>query len=702
MGFGRLFIFFALAILTQSFQARCQDRDRLCRKLNILIAVMDRNHVAPFQWDARLSKEAYSRFMEVLDPQGLYFLASDKDHLAEFWQRMDFSGNSADCRFIDKLTLRYAARLRAVDSLLRALEEVPFHFTTIDTLHLAPGPVQHATDATAFKKKWDRWLKYKLLQTGYAKAGEEGIPLLNKDSFALHEPVWRKTVLHQARCDIQRKFDHPEGFENRVGALLLNSIAASYDPHSAYFSEDDKRYFESAVSKESYSLGLNLGVNQQGEIVVESLVPGGPAWKSNMLHKGDKLLLIKWPGVSPLDLSCLDRYEVEEMIRSSKGETLTFTIKKANGKVRKVTLIKEKLAVDDHKITSFVLRKERPVGYIALPGFYTNAESYDAPGCANDVAKEIIKLQQDNIEGLILDLRNNGGGSMMEALDLAGLFINEGPLSIHQSGEGEKPQLLKDNNRGTLYRDALVVLVNGYSASASEIFAAALQDYHRAVIVGSPTFGKASGQVILPLDPNVALESYNFSSSKTGLGYVKLSASRFYHLNGNSYQRRGVLPDVTLPDFMDRVSVREEYFPTAFPADSVEKKVIFKPLAPLPLAKLRELSHARVSEDEIFQQVQQLGTLRTNPFTEIDIIPLGPEAYVATRDATQRLIRGIEASLENAHLQIEVANNGYNAEILELSDFYQKTNQTLKQRIEHDIYIAEAYNITNDLIRLNQ
>ena len=702
MGFGRRLIFFALVMLAHSFQARCQERGGLCDKLNSLIAVMERNHVKPVQWDQKRSFQAFLRFLKVLDPRGLYLLEIDKRELTDLWQRMDLSGSSSDCRLLDELSVRYAARLNTADSLLNAAGDNPFNFSLADSMLLFYGAVQHAQNKVSFKEKWDRWLKYRLLKTAYSQTSRAETVLHNPDSFTFYEPAWRKLVLHQERCEIQRKLAHPEGFKKRIGALLLNTIASSYDPHSAYFSEEDKRYFESSVSKESYSLGLNLGVGEQGEIVVESLVPGGPAWKSNMLNKGDRLLQMKWHGISPIDLSCLDRYEVEEMVRSSKGYALTLTVRKASGKVRKVTLIKEKLEADDNRITSFILRKDRPVGYIALPGFYSNTGRYDAPGCANDVAKEIIKLQQDKIEGLILDLRNNGGGSMVEALDLAGLFINEGPLSIYQSGEGERPHLLKDSNRGTLYRDPLVVLVNGHSASASEIFAAALQDYHRAVIAGSPTFGKASGQVILPLDPDIDLESYNFSPSKTGLGYVKLSVSRFYRLSGSTYQRAGVIPDVLLPDFVDRISVREEYFPTAFSIDRVEKKVLFQPLPALPVKALQALSNQRVEADSIFQQMEQLNDLLINPFLDASIIPLKPKDYAASRSRVQRLTHYIESSLENTVPRLAVTNSHYKTEILKLSDFYQKANETLRQNIEQDIYIAEAYNITNDLIRLNK
>ncbi|HEX2936925.1 MAG TPA: carboxy terminal-processing peptidase, partial [Bacteroidales bacterium] len=335
-----------------------------------------------------------------------------------------------------------------------------------------------------------------------------------------------------------------------------------------------------------------------------------------------------------------------------------------------------------------------------LPGFYTEWENQDPTGCANDVAKEIIKLKQENIQGIIIDLRNNGGGAMNEALALAGTFVDAGPLCI-LSERDKKLTTLRDLSLGTVYDGPLVLMVNGFSASASEIMAASLQDYHRALIVGSPTFGKATGQTIIPLD---TLPSSMESGEKNNEdnGFVKITVSKFYRLNGISYQRKGVTPDVLLPSYFDGSSYQESSQPYALPSDSVNRKARYTPLPELPVKSLAEKSKVRLDADERFKKITSTLDSLKSAMTHLKAIPLNIELFRKKEAGIFDALQILEKEIVKPSTAFNVANVKFDRLLINLSDYKKEVNDLLLKNLQNDIYIEETYRIINDLINYKQ
>jgi C-terminal peptidase prc len=240
----------------------------------------------------------------------------------------------------------------------------------------------------------------------------------------------RQKIGQIEKRNIRRILDHPGGFEEYVGTLFLKAVTLCHDPHTNYLSKTDWQNYEGALSRESLSFGVDLDETDEGAVTIARLVPGGPAWKSNELHKGDVLLALRWGGKNPVDLAGADLEEVEGLLQSSNADRLEITVQKTNGMVKTVALLKEKIREEENVVKSFILKGDKKIGYISLPGFYTEWESRTGQGCANDVAKEIVKLQKEKVEGLILDIRYNGGGSLGEGVDLAGIFIDQGPMCV--------------------------------------------------------------------------------------------------------------------------------------------------------------------------------------------------------------------------------------------------------------------------------
>ena len=308
---------------------------------------------------------------------------------------------------------------------------------------------------------------------------------------------------------------------------------------------------------------------------------------------------------------------------------------------------------------------------------------------ANDVAKELYKLQKENIDALILDLRFNGGGSMKEAADLSGMFINRGPLSILKYGNGET-YTIRDMNRGSLFMKPIVILINGFSASASEFFAAAMQDYNRAIILGSPTHGKASAQLILPLDEDVQL------------GFSKLTVEKFYRITGQSHQSVGIIPDIRLPNLYDNFKTEERFSSYALDNDSIKPALKYSRLKALPLESLIAKNHIRVKDNSAFDAVKSLNKLIIDNYFELETeYPLTLQNVYSKINAYHSQWELFSDSIENHSSSIAVSNTSSTNEVLNYNEAQKEVNESILSNIQKDIYISEAHHILLDLLNLN-
>jgi carboxyl-terminal processing protease len=665
-----------------------------CPPVKALEEVLRKYHYAPPLLDDARSKIIFQQSFHLLDPEGLYFTQRNLEDLAQFQYRLDDDIMNESCDFVQELQKLYQHQLLLTYSVLNSLLEEPQDLKEKDTIWFSYQSFNDfAPDQEGLKKRWKKWIKYQTLQQIILNTEEKS---LDPESLLAKEPEYRKAAGQKAVCKIQKKLSLSSGLEHQVASVFMNAITSTYDPHSNYFSTAEKQSFEASLSKESKSYGFGLEEDTYGNIKISNLTPGGPAWKSNELHKGDVLLQLKMAGKEVKDLHCFSAHEIQQKLLSSPEDLLSITLRKKDGQVRTVSLVKEKLTVEENRIKSFVLKGNKNIGYLSLPGFYTEWEEENPLGCANDVAREILILKKENIEGLILDLRFNGGGSLKEALDLAGIFINEGPLAISH-GKAEKPALLKDRNRGTVYDGPLLVLVNGQSASASEIIAAALQDYHRALIVGSPTFGKASSQVLIPLrqgSPNLTTFSSEVGRPKN---FVKVTIEKFYRITGKTHQSQGVLPDISLPDILEHLPIREANFPTALPADEIQKTVYYNPLNALPLTELKERSSTRVSTNTSFKKIIVTAKELEEISSTGKAMELSLQAFLETNQ-TETTSEGKTA--ETADPVFSIVNTGNSDHLLQLDSTPQLLNEETMRSLSEDIYVTEAFLILNDFITL--
>jgi carboxyl-terminal processing protease len=582
----------------------------------LITRMAQRYHVAPRPLDKEMSAAIFSQLLDALDDQHLIFLADDFRQLNTYRLSLDEEILNRHTAFLTLLTGLYKQRLIQTDSLIDGITARPFDFTLHETITVAED-TSWAPSRQALRLRIAKLLKYSV---GNSIADD----LLDdsrhrpatKDSL---EIVWRKKAAARMHRSIRRILQSAEGIEGIVGNIYCQALASCYDPHTAYFPPDIKAAFESMLGNKSLSFGLSLAEDENGNPVVGKLLAGGPAFQSGNLHEGDKILAIRWDNREAIDVSGASLEETDHILADEGGTHLTLTVRKPDGTTRDVSLEKRLVSVDndDDKVQGFVLNGARTVGYISLPAFYEDWEdAHGVNGCANDVAKEILRLKRSNITGLILDLRYNGGGSIQEAVDLAGIFIDAGPVAQIKTREA-KVVTLKDVNRGTVYDGPLILLVNGSSASASEMVAGTLQDYHRALIVGSPTYGKATAQVILPMDTTVDLATYNGQAQATS--YLKVTVSKLYRITGFTAQRNGVQPDILLPDPPEALTEREADEKFALPATPIEANKYYTPLRPLPVPAAQAVARKAMDSLPYFSEARQHPSAHKHPDKDVSL-----------------------------------------------------------------------------------
>ena len=558
-------LFFAFNIVTDQ-QEPVSVRHR--KLVSTIGQLLETEHYSPRKIDDAFSKEVFDGYFKALDPEKSLFLKSDIDSLRIYERRIDDEIHGSPLSFTDAVDFVYDKRIKEAKALFSTFIEKPFDFYSNDSIYFDADANTYATSIAERNERWRKILTYKVLDR-YVSSIEEREKNKGKEKYIVKTDSLIEVESRNAVKKIQiKKFESLErtfGKEKRF-ETFLNTITGLMDPHTDYFAPVEKRSFTEQMSGVFYGIGALLGQDDNGVKLV-NITPGGPAWKSGQLVANDVIIKIAQGAEEPVDIEGYETTDAVKLIRGSQGTEVRLTVRKPDGTIKVVSLIREKVVLDEGYARSAVITKGNDkYGYIYLPDFYADFEREDGHRCSEDVAKEIIKLKAENVKGITLDIRYNGGGSLYEVVQMVGLFIDKGPV-VQIRDKGGKSQVLYDETPGILYDGPLVVMVNEFSASASEIFAAAIQDYKRGIIVGSSSsYGK--GTVQRNVSFGKPLDSLGI---QTEYGAVKLTIQKFYRINGSSTQRRGVAPDIIFPDEYEFFKYREKDNPSALAWDEMEK-----------------------------------------------------------------------------------------------------------------------------------
>lgn len=676
--------FFSMICIAASAQMNADQQQAI-----VLKRMIERNHYSPRAVNDSFSSSVFDKVIKDLGRAQFMFTAGEYNKLSSYRYKIDDELNGSSWQFLNALAGTYSISVKRADSLIKSILQKPLDFTADDVASFKKEKTPlFPTSIADMQKLWTKWFKYQMLNKAYdvllAQENKTSLKeVLTKNSTLLQERL-KKTAL----ADLQQ-WSTPQVLNSHLRTIYLNAIATSFDPHTAFFSPQEKEDFQEALSTEEKSFGLLID-EKEGAVVIQHLVPGGPAWKSGELHRNDQLLQINFDGKEDVDVTMLSADEVAEMIEDVAANVLSIKIKKTDGSLKTVSLRKEKIAAEENRVKGYVLKGSKRIGYISLPDFYTTWDGESGSSCAEDVAKEIVNLKKEGIEGLMLDVRFNGGGSMQEALQLIGIFINEGPL-LGTKEKGGKVSYLKDPNRGTIYDGPMVVLINGQSASASEALAASLQDYNRAIVVGSPSYGKATIQQMFPLDTTAGDRMTN-----SAFGFAKITIGKFYRLDGGSAQWNGVVPHVYLPDAFDAIDIKEKFMHYALSSDTVKANTYYKPLQPLPAKELEQLSSQRTANNTEFADVKTWIKQYANWNKQDMTVPLKPEAFEKWRSQYKEDVMSKEKGPNTIFTAI---NHQYELERLKNNTYAAEVNDIVIKNLQQDIYIKEAFQILSDLVQ---
>jgi carboxyl-terminal processing protease len=680
----------ALFLLFFTTCTRAQDFSKTMHNAFLITRMVEKFHLQPKPLNDELSTVLFQQFLHQLDEGKTLFLSEDIRQLSSFRFNLDEAIAQRQTNFLQQVSAIYQQRIKQNDSLIKIICKTPFNFSLPDKLTKADDTTWTSSLA-AKQSRLSKYLKWKLLDEITDDAEFlKLLPAAQKKFLDSAEAAERKRTL----VSTGKKYTallQTQKLTSTIGNLFCKTLAHYYDPHTTFMPADEKEEFDEELGQKPLRFGLGLDDDEQGGVIIRNLLPGSSAFKSGLLNTGDKVISIQEPGKAAINVSSFTFLQIDSVMNETTGEKLLLTVKKPDGTSKQVSLLKERFATEEDeedKVQGYVLKGVKTIGYISIPDFYIDWDDAEKgiAGCANDVAKEIIKLKKENIEGLIIDIRYNGGGSLGEAIDLSGIFIDGGPVGQYKT-KLPKPLVLKDGNSGRIYEGPLLIMVNGYSASASEMFSGTLQDYNRAVIVGTPTYGKATGQIVLPMDTMVTEETIDRFKTEN---YLKVTTFGLYRVNGTTAQKNGVEPDVELPDLLQIVGENEKNEQFAFTLSPLEANKYYRPFAAIAKTDLRNKAKLIVDTSLYFRNISRYDQLYKQMKAQTDF-SLKLDDVIQIKKKQQEFLDYFENFSQASFFTID--NYNLNKERLKASEWLTELDNETKEAIRNDPYINICYQL---------
>jgi carboxyl-terminal processing protease len=662
-----------------------------------VLSALQQLHYEPIELNDDISMKAFKSYIERMDSGKRFLTTAEYNQLKAWEKRIDDEFLTEKFDFFNLSLQIIEQAVQRAKLFYPEILDKPFNFYTDEYVEMDPKKMDFAENEAALKDRWRRLLKYDAMTKLYDKMQEQE----KNDTLSVRKTI--EELEEEVRKEIKKNMDlwfertqqirRSDRFSDYV-----NAVSEIFDPHSSYFSPKDKEDFNIGMSGRLEGIGARL--QSDGEYTkVESIVPGGPAWKQKELEVNDQIIKVKQEEGEALDIRGMRLDDVVKHIRGKKGTRVTLTVRKADGASREITIVRDEVILDEGFAKSAILEHSEiidNIGYIRLPKFYADFEKQNGNSCSKDVAAEIEKLKKLGVKGIILDLRNNGGGSLRDVVDMSGLFIESGPI-VQVKSRNQKPQILSDQDPRVQFSGPLIVMVNTFSASASEILAAAMQDYNRALIVGSPsTFGKGTVQRFYDLDKLI-----RSSSDLRPFGEIKLTMQKFYRINGGSTQLKGVNPDIVLPDnfmFLD-LGEKEYDYPMAW-SEIESLKYSQNAFQVSDKKSLVKASKDRINQDSTFVAIAQ-NAERLKRQREERRYPLHLDQYSQWVSQREEQSKRLEEILDKEVANLKAINLDEDLDYINMDESRVARNDNWLESMRKDIYLKETLNLMRDMIDLS-
>ena len=681
-----------IGLLVAAFYVPANNAEKEAVMIKSMLSSLDRFHYQPQKVDDAFSEKVFKLYLDRIDGNKRWLTQADVDLLNDFETKLDDEADAGTYQFFDLSLKLLETGLNKTQGFYREILATPFDFSTNDKIEMDGDKKTHAKSDAELKDSWKTYLKYETLTrlAESLKKQKDGDEELKGKSMVDLEKEAREDVL-----DVFDKWYKRLRQLKRNDRLstYLNAVANVYDPHTGYFKPRDKQDFDIRMSKTLEGIGARLQTDGDYTKVVD-IVVGGPAWKGKELKADDLITKVAQKGEEPVDVTGMVIGDVVDMIRGKKGTDVILTVKSKDGSVRDINITRDVVIMEEGYAKSAVIKKEggEKVGYIGLPSFYADFGRNGGHSSADDVAKELAKLKAENVSSIVLDLRNNGGGSLDEVVKMAGLFIEEGPIVQVKSRIGQSG-VHEDEDPKVQYDGPLVLMVNEYSASASEILAAALQDYGRAVVVGSEsTFGKGTVQRFLDLDR--AVMGYN---EVKPLGQIKLTIQKYYRVNGGSVQLRGVVPNIILPDNYQYLKTGEKEYDYALDWTEIKPVKYDQQVVQLDnLDQVRAASAKRVASSKVFQNIEKQAKWLKEQ-RDITSYSMNLDTFTAQRAEQEKTADAFDKVMEQKVAGLSITNLASDLADIKGDESKEARNTDWIEGLEKDVYVEEVLSILNDM-----
>ncbi len=692
------FLVILTAVTSCSFTNRSfetNDKDKLL--LDLITYILERGHYEPKDINDDFSVNVFEDFIDIVDPTKRYFLEEDIREFEQYKFQIDDQIKNTDISFFDLVYNRLMKRMDGAKKIYKEVLAEPFDFNSDETINIDYGKQFFVTSRSDLKERWRKQLKYATLGTydskltvnkptskieNTSKEGEVKKPMTPKEA--------EKSARESTKKTLDEFFDFVDDLERKDWFVqYINTIVDEFDPHTYYFAPEDKEKFDTSMSGKFEGIGARLQKKPEGAKIVE-IISGGPVWRDQQLEVGDEILKVGQNGELPIDVVGMRLDDAIKLIKGPKGTIVDLTVRKVDGSIENISITRDVVLLEEsYAKSATVIKGNQKFGLINLPKFYVDFEDYTERNAATDVAKEVERLKQDGVEGLILDLRDNGGGSLKTVVEMAGLFIKDGPI-VQVRSSGKEKDIYEDKDERIQWGGPLVILVNELSASASEILAAAMQDYKRAIVIGSKqTFGKGTVQNVIPLENIVR------SNEHGDLGAIKLTTQKFYRINGGSTQLEGVKSDVVVPDKYSYIDLgeRDQQNPLGWDKITPAK---FKPWdGYIAYEATIENSSKRMAASPQIKLIEENARWLKEQQDET-VVSLNYDLYKSEVEKDKKRSQYFK-SLSEYDSRLTFKSLKYEEELFTQDPVLREKRDRWHKNLAGDVYVEEAINVLQDL-----
>jgi len=689
-----LFLVTLLAVTSCSFTAKNydEDSDKDQILIELITHVIEQGHFDMKELDDDFSQAVFKDYIKGLDPIKRHFLKSDFEDFKAFETQIDDQIKNKNLVFFDLTVNRYKKRMEQTKDFYLELLKNPFNFEDKETINTDYENAGYAENMKELKERWRQQFKFSTLSTFHDLKEEQNQKNENGEDVEIKSDADLEQEAREiTRESIENYFDTMSDLERKDWfSLYVNSFVSQFDPHTNYLAPQDKDRFDISMSGKLEGIGARLQ-KQRDNVKIVEVISGGPAWTNGELEVGDLIQKVKQEDEEEaVDIRGMRLDDAVDLIKGPKGTRVVLTVKKVDGSTQSINIVRDVVEIEEtYAKSSTVKRNGELFGIINLPKFYFDMQNYDERNAASDIKKELERLNEIDAKGLVIDLRNNGGGSLSTVVDIAGFFIDKGPV-VQVRDAKNNTEVLKDSDSNVIWDKPLVILVNELSASASEILAAAMQDYERAVVIGSKqTYGKGTVQNV------VDLNRWMRNSSFGDMGALKITTQKFYRINGGSTQLKGVESDVAVPDRYSYIDIGERDYENPMPWDKIAPANYDVWNGYSNLNQVIKTSKKRLSSNSQIQLIDENAKWIQSQRNQNNF-SLNYENYSEDIAKVEEMSKKFE-KIDNYSSNLTYESLPYEAALMSKDSSLTQKRKRWHESLSKDVYVEEAIQVLQDL-----